>query len=538
MYEEREERGVQGLSRRGFIAAAAACVAGIATVSMSGCAPQDTSASRTGSSSSVSTAVPDEWDGTYDVIVCGGGGSGLTAAYSALENGATSVLVLEKAAACGGTTATAEGAIQAPGTRWQKELTQYKDDTPDRIFGYWMTDAEGLVEEDLVRIMADNAADNLEWMAENFNITFGRIEGVPPVPYLPREFMADRMHIITDASDTTLTGDKVWTTNALAAVQAKGGEIMTDTAAASLIVDGANGVVGVTAADGRNYRATHGVCLCMAGIDHNEELAKRYNPQHYWELKNGTQASAATDTGDGIIMGLAAGADIGRVGGTVSLVDKTFNGSHLSDPDMPAIYVNTRGCRFVREDTQYAYQMRSCYNEAMKQGGWDGCTWEVMDAKMTRMDRQSAWSDNMKGGADQRAKDIASGELLQADSIEALATAMGVDAANLAATVAKWNADVAAGVDTQLGRERQLTSLDEAPFYAYRMKHYNVGSIGALRIDGNAQIIDRSGDPIPHLFGGGQNTSGWIGPYYPGSGTSLQGTLNWGRIAGRNAALA
>lgn len=498
----------QGVSRRDFVAVAAMGLAGVAATGLAGCAPKSASSKASGTSAAATTAVPSSWDGTYDVIVCGGGGSGLTAAYSALENGAGKVLVLEKASQCGGTTATAEGAVQAPGTTWQKQLTKYQDDTPEKIFNYWMTDAEGLVEEDLVRTMATNAADNVQWLADSFNITFNKIEGVPPVPYLPKEYMADRMHIIADASDPAKTGGKVWTTNALAAVQAKGGEVMTETAAKSLIVDGTNGVVGVTTEKGKNYKATHGVCLCMAGIDHNEELAKRYNPQHFWELKHGTQASAATDTGDGIIMGLAAGADIGRVGGTVSLVDKTFNGSHLSDPDMIAIYVNTRGNRFVREDTQYAYQMRSCFNEAMKQGGEAGCTWEIMDSQMTKMAAQSAWSDNVKGGTDQRTKDLASGVLIQANTLEELAKAIDVPADNLSATVAKWNSDAAAGTDTLLGRERQLTPLDQPPYYAYKMNHYNVGSIGALRINTDAAILDRSGNPIPHLFGGGQNTSG------------------------------
>ena len=47
-----------------------------------------------------------------------------------------------------------------------------------------------------------------------------------------------------------------------------------------------------------------------------------------------------------------------------------------------------------------------------------------------------------------------------------------------------------------------------------------------------------SGEPIAHLFAAGTNSGGWLGPYYPGSGTCLQGTLNWGRIAGASAAKA
>ena len=283
------------LSRRSFVAGAA-LAAGAAGVA-----------------GAVPLARADEvtWDGTYDVIVCGGGGSGLTAAYSALEQGAEKVLVLEKGDACGGTTATAEGAVQASGTTWQKELgvNGVDDDSADKHYAFWMQDGEGLVDPDLVRVMADNAADNLQWMADSFGITYSKVFGCYPAAYTDPANMADRIHLITDAADATKTGGVVWTTNAEAAVREAGGEIMTGTAAAHLVM-GDDGVAGVETADGKHYQATKGVVLAMSGIEHNEELAKKYNPQQYWDLKTQAVATAATDTGDGIVMGIEAGADI------------------------------------------------------------------------------------------------------------------------------------------------------------------------------------------------------------------------------------
>ena len=115
---------------------------------------------------------------------------------------------------------------------------------------------------------------------------------------------------------------------------------------------------------------------------------------------------------------------------------------------------------------------------------------------------------------------------------------MGVDPDVLAFSVGKWNDDVAAGKDSLYGREVQLTALDEAPFYAWKTVNTNIGSIGGLKITTDAQVVDRAGEPIAHLFAAGTNSGGWLGPYYPGSGTCLQGTLNWGRIAGASAAKA
>ena len=52
----------------------------------------------------------------------------------------------------------------------------------------------------------------------------------------------------------------------------------------------------------------------------------------------------------------------------------------------------------------------------------------------------------------------------------------------------------------------------------------------------NAEVIDVNGDVIPHLYAAGLNAGGWIGPYYPGSGTAVMGTVHWGRKAGAAAA--
>jgi len=64
----------------------------------------------------------------YDVIVVGGGGSGLAAAVSAAENGAD-VVLLEKNPQLGGTTGIAIGSFTANRTPMQR--TAGIDDNPD-----------------------------------------------------------------------------------------------------------------------------------------------------------------------------------------------------------------------------------------------------------------------------------------------------------------------------------------------------------------------------------------------------------------------
>lgn len=117
------------------------------------------------------------------------------------------------------------------------------------------------------------------------------------------EYMRDRIHLITDASDETKTGGVVWTTNAQKAVEEKGGEIQTNTEVTDIYQDETGTVVGV-AAGKKNYKANKGVVFAMASIDHNEEMAFRYDQQQYWDLKTQFVATAETNTGDGIRIGM------------------------------------------------------------------------------------------------------------------------------------------------------------------------------------------------------------------------------------------
>lgn len=518
-----------------LLGGAALGLGALAVGGLAGCAPKKASEDAgAGAGVGGGSAESVSWDETYDVVVCGGGGGGLTAAYSALENGAAKVIVLEKGDKCGGTTALAEGAVQAAGTKWQKD--KGIDDTPELLYQFWKTDSEGLVDDELIRCMADNAADNMQWMADSFGIDFANVFGAYPTPYLDEKNLKDRIHLIADASDITKTGGVVWTTNAQKAVEDKGGTVKTGAEVTQIIMDGGT-AVGVATKDGKHYKADKGVIMAMAGIEHNEELAKRYNPQHYWDLTTQSVITAATDTGDGIVMGMALGAQT-IFHGCVDLLLPTWSYTNNQNPEIPYVLVDMRGNRFVREDTTYAFHCRALFNAAMQEGGAEGATYMVMDAKMVSSDKMCAWSDNAKGGAEARAKALADGTLVQADSLDALAAAIGVPAANLSFTVEKWNADCAAGADSLFGRVKQLTPLDTAPFYAWRTVNSNIGAIGGLRINTDAAILNEAGEPIPHLFGAGVNTAGWIGPYYPGSGTCLQGTLNWGRIAGKSAATA
>src|SRR5262249_51385634 len=65
--------------------------------------------------------------------------------------------------------------------------------------------------------------------------------------------------------------------------------------------------------------------------------------------------------------------------------------------------------------------------------------------------------------------ELAKGWIKEADSLAALAAAVGLDPTTLAATVARWNRACDAGHDPQFGRTLMLAPISEPPFYAVEL---------------------------------------------------------------------
>lgn len=464
------------------------------------------------------------WDQEADVVIVGSGGTGVAAAAAAAEQGA-SALILEKAGIAGGTTNFSGGVMQAAGTQAQKELTPYQDDTPEKHAQLWIKAGEGLVDEELVRDLAAGAPGHIEWLT-GMGLKFTSIYGHCHIPYVDESLMADRIHVYEGGGASGQGTLLVQTV--LNYALGLGAAIQYNTEATHLIQDAQGKVVGLEAIqNGQTIRvkANKGVVLAAAGVDQNKEMAKRLNPQQYEDLLNGVCMCAVTDTGDGIRMGMEIGADIAGMGGTIDFCGKTGAATDNRAPLFPSFIVNAAGRRFVCEDATYAYHYRAIYQQTKQ---LDGPTYMIFGA--SSLNAQGApWT------AESAAADVEAGVLVTADTIEALAEKLSIKPENLAATLNAWNGDMAGGMDNRFGRKTGLEAI-EGPFYAYKNVAYNLGAIGGLRINTDAQVLNTQGEVIPGLYAGGLNAGGWIGPYYPGSGTAIIGTIHWGRKAGAHAA--
>jgi len=135
---------------------------------------------------------------------------------------------------------------------------------------------------------------------------------------------------------------------------------------------------------------------------------------------------------------------------------------------------------------------------------------------------------------------------VEAETIEELAKAFGLDPAALAATVDEYNAAIQSGETDRAIRDGKCTRgieppksnwatpIANGPFIGYPMTTAITFTFGGIRSDQRARVLKKDGTTIPGLFAAGEVT-GLYYKEYP-AGTSVLRALTFGRIAAREAA--
>ncbi|MFR2494917.1 MAG: flavocytochrome c [Christensenellales bacterium] len=505
----------------------------------------------------VEKAPVEDVEATYDVVVLGGGGAGLTASITAAQNGAKVILV-EKAGSLGGNTLIAGQGFNACDPERQAntemseallgELKSYLDldpadfgafaevletvkgqindyiasgsttlfDSPElhmlhTYMGGKRTGLDGTVIEpdlELARTFATNALDALEWaesIGAQWNDTTSTILGA----------MWPRSHGLANGNVITILTD---------AAKANGVEIVTDTRANELIVENGK-VVGVkaTTSEGANVtlHANSGVVLATGGFSANAPMVVEYN--NYWPGLSDTMPStnAPTITGDGIVMAKAVGADLVGMG-----FAQLMPSSHPVDGSLfsgiwgsaeTQVFVNKEGKRYVNE-----YAERDVLSKAAL-AQTDGIFYIICDNKIAK-------------NADVAGME-AKGNVVVADTLEELAEKLGIPADTFVETIERYNSFVDAQKDDDFGKPLFGEKIDEAPFVATPRSPSLHHTMGGVKIDTNTHVISTEGNVIDGLYAAGEVTGGLHAGNRLG-GNAMTDFLVFGRIAGENAAKA
>jgi predicted oxidoreductase len=146
-----------------------------------------------------------------------------------------------------------------------------------------------------------------------------------------------------------------------------------------------------------------------------------------------------------------------------------------------------------------------------------------------------AWSAvvHSDGWSEDNAKEIASGFIKKANTIEQLAEVIGLDPRVLNDEVARYNAACAKGVDADFSRNPDsLLPIVTGPFYAAPVTPSLVCTGGGARRDMDGRVFNHDDTFIPRLFEAGELGSMFSDLYQNGS------YITEAMITGRNAARA
>jgi fumarate reductase flavoprotein subunit len=459
----------------------------------------------------------------HDVIIVGGGGAGLAAAYAALEAGAR-VLIVEAGDRLGGSTNLSGGHVYAAGTSVQRAAGVMQD-TPEAAFDYVMLLNQYRLEPAVVRRLCESAPETIDWL-----IGLG-VDFPTDALYVAGVDGMRRGHVPVGAGAAIVA--------ALETSIGARADIALRTRVRELLVE--RGRVTGIRVDGETFRAG-AVVVSTGGFGANPELLARHYPDAAMHGDWTWYIGAPHSQGDHLDLGAMAGADVTGANRGLFLATPGFRKELEVYLPSWLMFVNREGRRFVDETMEYNImsgvireqtggEAFAIFDEAARAGASpDPDTLAlVKDGRAT-----TSWLPEAL------AEFVRDRKLLSAPTLEALARLAGIRWPALATTVETYNAYCEGGVDSSFGKiAAEWKRVATAPFYAARMRPAIVcfTSMG-LRIDEEARVHDRADRPIPGLFAAGESAGGVLGDRIFGGGSSMSNVLVYGRIAGRNAARA
>ncbi len=459
-------------------------------------------------------------DAVYDcdVVIVGAGGAGMTAAKTARQDenafGETAGVEKTLKAAADGYADNADvtalaAKVSEQWAAYQQNPTGYFDSVElfelDTMIG-----GKGVNDMELVKTLCESSAASIDWLASvGANLTSVGSFGGASVKRIHRP--------VNDAGKTVSVGSYIVPILQKNCAD-RGVRMLMETTATAILTNDAGAVCGVAAAgkDGQTVTVNaKAVILAAGGFGANLEMVASYVPA----LKGFMTTNAPGILGQGIAMAQAVGAavvDMEQIQihptvqfDTAALITEGLRGDG-------AILVNAEGKRFIDEVGTRDVVSAA---EIAQTGSY---SWLVVDQAM--VDASSVIQGYINKGMTVSGEDYAK-----------LAEAMGVDAAAFAATMEAWNACVEAKNDAEFGRTSFANPLNTAPYYAIKVTAGVHHTMGGLKINTAAEVLDTENAVIPGLYAAGEITGGVHGANRLG-GNAVADFIVFGRIAGENAA--
>lgn len=442
-----------------------------------------------------------------DVVVVGSGGAGLISAIKAKENG-KKVVVLEKLPIIGGNTLISGAEYAAP-QNWLQDKENIKDSV--ELFEKDVEKAGG--NKELIKVLATNALDGAKWLRDDVGV----------------EWMDHLMFFGGHSVKRSLipkgqSGKEL--INKLSDKCSKLGiDILTETNCYELIFED-NKVKGVKAniKTGQLTVNAKSVILATGGFGANKKMLYENDKEIDDKILSTNQPGS---TGDGIIMAQKIGADVVDMD-KIQLypICDVQTGKLLYTADTRltsgAILVNKQGNRFVEElDTRRKISM--AIKEQQDSTAYQIWDEDSMQKSKVLQDHKIEY-DNL----------IENKKMIKANSIEEIADFFDLDKENLKQTIEKFNKDSENGKDTLFNLRRLGFKIEKAPFYCLKAVPAVHHTMGGLKINKEAKVLNTKAQEIDGLFAAGEVTGGIHGNNRLGS-VSIADITVFGIIAGTNA---
>ncbi|HYR86882.1 MAG TPA: FAD-dependent oxidoreductase [Terriglobia bacterium] len=502
------------------------------------------------------------WNLTADFVTIGAGVSGLAAAVSALDHGA-SVIMVEENFDIGGHGMVSGGNVHLGGgtSRQQKHGVQ---DSADQVFLDWVRHdhrESRYSDRDLVRAFADENAATFEFLVANGVQFHDESTGPGAASTVPRQGTVVQWPIRSERMSSEPSRRGSGLVRALEkSARAKGAKILLRHKMTGIVRENPTSgrVLGITATtEGRTVRieAKKGVVIASGGHTSNVNFRRMFDPRRTEEYQVAGEPYSR-QTGDGEIAAIAIGAALwGTANQTVEAGNYMSKTAHIGcrwgytslhwQPDSPifdrvhgsgltgvdwqnVILVNQAGRRFWNEvagdHNFFAAAMAYSGNSSKLNGG--GPIWAIFDSDAVARQK---W--------DPRPPNVDPEYFFSGDTIAELARRISnpyqtrpIPVDVLQETVTRYNSFVDSGIDADFKKPKPRYKIQTPPFYAAWSTPILHDTLTGIRTNAKAQVMDIHGQVIPGLYCAGESQGGF-------AQHGLGRALVFGRIAGRDAAL-
>lgn len=456
---------------------------------------------KTGASKTMTYAEPSSLKKSYNVIIVGSGGAGMTAAIEAKDAGMNPV-ILEKMPMAGGNTSKASAGLNASETSVEK--AQGVTDSNDKFYEETLKGGGGTNDKELLRYFVDHSAAAVDWLAQNDivldNLTTTGGMSVSRT-HRPHDGSAVGAYLVKGLEENISKRDiPVFVNSDVTKINEKDGKV----SGVEVKIEGETKQVDSKA-----------VVVTTGGFGANQKMIAKYRP----DLKDYVTTNAAGSTGDGIEMISALGGalvDMDKIQIHPTVFQKTGYLVSESIRGEGAILVNKEGNRFFNEmDTR-----------------------DKVSAAELKQDGKYAYAIFGEGTKDKvKAVDqyISKNMVVEADNVEELAKKLDIKPEELKATVTKWNKAVADKKDSEFGRTTGMTNDISGKVYAIKVAPGIHHTMAGVKINTQTQVLKEDGQPIKGLYAAGEVTGGLHGGNRIG-GNAVADIIIFGRQAGQESA--